>query len=331
VNGEIWAKIRSEMPFYLEKDDETWFDEDGEVLSRYPDNADLRIWDEGTGAGVYFHRFFQGIIVSVPAPQDPAACERIAEIIESADDGGKAWGPKAPRQVTRHGRAWVAGWNRQVGIHVMYRKPIVDTIIRIMQDGLGMDEERLRVRTWGVDALETEPEGPRSLRPTRSGAPARCTDWDDFTVRLDWVLRTLPHDGVLILDHPDVGDYGGYVQFLRDGFRLFDEVASRDVVGIGQDEFLRRLSAIGWKEGPRAWPGQEFPAWTCPADIRIDYDPNRDGDNLAGLVPRVAPVFRDALGLRSPQQLTFRAFRNGPVGDRLSYLDAELGLTRGAK
>jgi hypothetical protein len=318
VSGEVWAKIRSEMQFYLEKDGEK------------PPAAALRIWDEANGAGVRFCRIYKWVEITVPAPRDPAACERIADIIESADDGGSAWGPRSWRRVDRHPLAWEASWNREVGIHVMYRKPIVDTIIEIMQDGLGMDEERLRVRTWGVDARETEPEGPGSFRPTRSGAPARCTDWDDFTARLDWVLRTLPHDGVLILAHPDVGDYGGYVQFLRDGSLLVNEAASRDVVGIGQDEFLRRLSAVGWKEGSEQRAGQEFPTWICPSKIHIDYDPNKDGDNLSGLVERVAPVFHDVLGLRSPQQLRFRAFRNGPTDDALSYLDAELGLTREA-
>jgi hypothetical protein len=310
MDGEIWAKLRAAMPYFLDVDNA-------------PD-AYLRIWDEGTGEYVQFYRWFKAIDVTVLAPRDAAASERIVELLEAAD-ARTGWMPKPVRKAIDLGgsRQWETRWARTSGVGA--RLPIVESVIEIMRDGLGMDEDRLCVRTWGEGLPEQDPQGLRSLRPTRNAAPARCTDWDDFTARLDWVLHTLPDDGVLILCHPNAGEWGGVVQFLRDGVKLRNEAASQDVVGIGQDEVYRRLTALGWREGERDWDGQEFPNWNHTLDARLD-----DRPHLPGLARAVAGVFRDVHGLGSPQELVFEAFRNG-YSDDLAYLDAELGLAREAK
>ncbi|SUD49045.1 Uncharacterised protein [Nocardia otitidiscaviarum] len=325
MGEDRWDGLLRSMPHFLEEEDL----ESG--LDWNPRFLQLR--DENTGRCVHFAQQGCAIEVLLPVPDDAAAAEHLLTVLRDQPDG--LWEPcplplesdatqpnpelRAVERVWRRpelARAWHTGWRR--GEAVEARRRVAASVVAVLDAGLAMAPRRLRCATWSLDAPGTDSYGLPAERPTARAAAPACDDWADFTVRLAWALTTLPWDSVLSLSTPHPGPDPCFVQFLH-GRRLHNEASGWDVAGLGAGEFDRRMTALGWTFAPQSgaliWEGPE---------AHTGYHPR-----LAGIPHRTVATFRDVFAVHHPQDLVFRAFRNGSRDDPdLRYLDRELGVPR---
>ncbi|MBL1074174.1 hypothetical protein JK358_07170 [Nocardia sp. 2] len=329
---EGWDVLLNCMPFFLEEDEEA--DEDS-GLGWNPRFIQVR--DESTGRPVHFAQQGNDIEVVIAVPDDAADAEQLLSVLQAQPDG--FWEPcplhkeadldapdphwQAVQRVRKRpelAREWNTGWRR--GSAIDYRRQVAASVVEVLRKGLGARPERLRFTSWSLDAPGSGTFGLAADRPSERYAPADCDDWADFEARLAWALTTLPWDGVINLSTPHPGPDPCFVQFLH-GRRLYNEASGWDVAGIGAAEFDRRMGDLGWSFAPHSAPGGAALIWEGPV-ARAGYKPN-----LQGAPHRTVTTFREVFTVRHPQDLVFRAFRNGRRRDpELRYLDLELGIPR---
>ncbi|MEV6772444.1 hypothetical protein AB0N05_27800 [Nocardia sp. NPDC051030] len=330
MGAEGWDVLLKWMPFFLE-------DEEAERTGLEWNPRFIQVRDEGIGRHVHFAQQGSDVEVVLAVPEDTADADRLLTVIRAQPDG--IWDPvplvlesdaAAPdpqyravqrvREQPQLAREWSSGWPRRTGID--QRRAIADSVVAVLRHGLAMDCDRLRFTAWSLDAPEKGTYGLAGDRPTERGAPALCDDWDDFEARLAWALTTLPWDGVINISTPHPGPDPCFVQFLH-GRRLFNEASGWDVAGLGSGEFDRRMRDLGWSFAPHSVPGGAALIWEGPV-AQAGYNPQ-----LRGAPQRTVATFRDVFAVRHPQDLVFRAFRNGRRRDpELHYLDVELGVPR---
>ncbi len=146
---------------------------------------------------------------------------------------------------------WTVSWEWYEG-DLEFLTGRAESVIGALRDVLAVPPERLRCRSWGDDGPLDTPFflRDRDERPTVTGAPARCTDWEDLRRRLDWVPQTLPAESAVILTDRDRGG----VQFMTDHYGFMDTGAldHRPVSAEDPDpdtpgnDRERRLFELGW-------------------------------------------------------------------------------------
>ncbi|MFI6507691.1 TY-Chap domain-containing protein [Streptosporangium sp. NPDC050855] len=195
-----------------------------------------------------------------------------------------------------------------------------EAVIGALRDVLAVPPERLRCWTWGEDGPLDAPFRfrDRDERPTATGAPALCTDWEDLRRRLDWVLQTLPTDSAVILTDRDRGG----VQFMSDRLGFMDtgaldyrpvsgELPDRDAPGNDRE---RRLFELGWTPETA---GARSVSWTIGRPVVwADIGP---------LATQAVEVLR-ALGFHDPSELAVKTFRNGMGDEHVKHVAEELGI-----
>ncbi|RDI65731.1 hypothetical protein DFR76_10546 [Nocardia pseudobrasiliensis] len=177
-----------------------------------------------------------------------------------------------------------------------------------MCNGLGMDMRRLRSRAWddkGPQLFYTESDWP-----TSRNAAARCTDWDDFTDRLDWVLHTMPQSAIT-LTAPDQQT----IQFTHQYNGTFSCEASHDP---GNAESARRMAELGWTYETTSYP--RFELWSPPTG-RAGRKPV-----LNNAAYRAVTTFREVYGIDSLRRLQVEVTSLRSRLDEMSYVAIELGL-----
>ncbi|MFI6871781.1 TY-Chap domain-containing protein [Nocardia sp. NPDC050406] len=328
MGEDRWAELTERIPRFLEEEDAA----DAEAGVGWSPHF-LQLRDETTGRHVHFAQQGADIEVLLPVPDDAADAERLLTVLREQPDD--LWEPcplplesdaaqpnpelRAVERVWRRpqlARAWHTGWRR--GGDATERRRVAASVVAVLRDGLDVTPEGLRCATWSLDTPGTATYGLPADRPTARDADPVCDGWADFEARLAWALTTLPWDSVLSLSTPHPGPDPCFVQFLH-GRRLHNEASGWDVAGLGAAEFERRMSALGWTFAPQSgaliWEGPEANA---------GYHPR-----LAGTPQRTVATFREVFTVGHPQDLVFRAFRNGGRDDPdLAYLDRELGVPR---
>ncbi|UGT42334.1 hypothetical protein LTV02_02600 [Nocardia yamanashiensis] len=325
-----WEQLLEELPLYLYP---------------YPpdehEGAILQIRDAETGNRVLF-RDNGGVEVKVPLPEKPEARRELVEILRRhrttnvgtlflatgevirADDR-PMWGPSsvfedptdlAVREVST---AWT-NVDR-------FRQEVAAALVEIFRAGWGASPQRLRY-TVGNDkgpedalyGIGTKLTAVAPDRPTHRGAAENITSWGDFAQRLEWAINTLPYGAILSLFAPHVDPDYTIVEFTNE-FRihsvcLVGPTSTRDCTQLRED-----MGKLGWEWDPLDGQGVEYPMWHGPV-VR-----NLQDSTLGKLVPCVVTTFQEIFGVAHPNELTFtaEALTDDPT---LSYLDAELGLTR---
>ncbi|MEV0708217.1 TY-Chap domain-containing protein [Nocardia aurea] len=203
-----------------------------------------------------------------------------------------------------------------------FREEVALALVEVFRDAWNASPQRLRYTV-------ADSEGPgdalygitRKLtavapdQPTHRGAAETCTGWDDFAERLDWAITTLPHGAVLSLFAPSEDADYTIVSFtsvfsIHSGC-LVGPATSRD-----RAQLRECMGRLGWEWDPLDGDGIEYPIWrAAPA-----HTPQV-------LVPRTVATFHEVFAVADPSALTFTAATRGD-DTALTYLDAELGLTR---
>ncbi|MGJ6965682.1 TY-Chap domain-containing protein [Streptosporangium sp. G11] len=195
-----------------------------------------------------------------------------------------------------------------------------EAVIGALCDVLAVPPERLRCWSWGDDGPLDAPlflKG-RDERPTATGAPTRCTEWEDLRRRLDWVLQTLPTESAVILTN---GERGG-VQFMTDHYG-FASTGALDYRPVSTDtpdpdaprtDRERRMFEIGWT--PDTVTGKCV-SWTVGSPVVwADTGP---------LATQAVEALR-ALGFHDPSELAVKTFRNGMGDEHVKHVAEELGI-----
>ncbi|WP_067570336.1 TY-Chap domain-containing protein [Nocardia acidivorans] len=333
MGTEGWDVLLKWLPFFLEEEDEEADQFGLEWNPRF-----IQVRDESTGRHIHFAKQGSDIEAVVAVPPEPADADRLVSVLRIQPEG--IWDPcplpletdsatpdaqwravQRVREQPRTAREWSTGWRH--GASIEQRKRIAESIVTVLRRGLGMRPERLRFTAWSLDAPDTVGDyGLAPERPSERDAPVLCADWEDFETRLAWALTTLPWDGVINLSTPHPGPDPCFVQFLH-GRQLFNEASGWDVAGLGASEFDRRMRELGWSFAPHSVPGGAALIWEGPV-AQTGYNPR-----LFDTPRRTVTTFREVFAVRHPQDLVFRAFRNGKRRDpELRYLDMELGVPR---
>ncbi|WP_024818121.1 TY-Chap domain-containing protein [Arthrobacter sp. 31Y] len=130
-------------------------------------------------------------------------------------------------------------------------------------------------------------------------------DWNDFRDRLVVTLRGLPDRVILIIAsnvYPN-----RYMQFARQGDRLDAEAPGKDVVVNAVESVLKDA---GWQA-----PGVAQPNWSAVLPLPALTSEYRE------LAERCVAALRDSYGVKSPDDLSYRAWREAeqmPVGQTWS-------------
>ncbi|MCU1639919.1 MAG: hypothetical protein JWN03_194 [Nocardia sp.] len=333
MGAEGWDVLLKWMPSFLEEDEEAADRFGLEWNPRF-----IQVRDESTGRHAHFAQQGTEIEVLITVPDDPADAERLRTALRAQPEG--TWDPcplplesdtatpdpqwRAVQRVQEQpelAREWAAGWRR--GSPLEQRKQIAESVVAVLDRGLAMTPDRLRFSAWSLDAPDTVSDyGLPADRPSERNATAQCADWADFETRLAWALTTLPWDGVINLSTPHPGPDPCFVQFLH-GRQLFNEASGWDVAGLGASEFDRRMRDLGWSFAPHSVPGGAALIWEGPL-AKAGHNPR-----LLSAPQRTVTTFQEVFAVQHPQDLVFRAFRNGRRRDpELRYLDAELGVPR---
>ncbi|WP_067688803.1 TY-Chap domain-containing protein [Nocardia jejuensis] len=336
VGAEGWRVLSHWMPFFLEED-QADSGLGGEPAGLEWNPRFIQIRDESLGRHVHFAQQGSDVEAVIAVPEDTADADRLLSVLRTQPDG--IWDPvplalesdaatpdpqwRAVRRVQEQpqlAREWTTGWRR--GASIDQRRHIADSLVTVLRNGLDMSADRLRFTAWSLDSPETGTYGLAGDRPSERDAPVMCTDWADFEARLAWALTTLPWDGVISISTPHPGPDPCFVQFLH-GRQLFNEASGWDVAGLGASEFDRRMRDLGWSFAPHSVPGGAALIWEGPL-AQAGYNPR-----LLGAPQRTVATFREVFTVRHPQDLVFRAFRNGRRRDQdMRYLDLELGIPR---
>ncbi|MEU4409369.1 hypothetical protein AB0F88_33075 [Streptosporangium sp. NPDC023963] len=214
---------------------------------------------------------------------------------------------------------WTVGWTWYES-DLEFLTGRAEAVIGALRDVLAVPPERLRCWSWGDDGPLDAPYllKDRDERPTATGAPARCTEWEDLRRRLDWVLQTLPTDSAVILTNRERGG----VQFMTDHYGSMDTGAldyrpvsteDPDPDNPGNDR-ERRLFELGWT--PDMVTARSA-CWTVGSPVVwADIGP---------LATQAVEALR-ALGFHDPSELAVRTFRNGMGDEHVKHVAEELGI-----
>ncbi|MFF2550499.1 hypothetical protein ACFVUS_05830 [Nocardia sp. NPDC058058] len=203
---------------------------------------------------------------------------------------------------------WWTCWQVGEGAAVRAdRDAVIASVFSVLRAGYGV--EYPSVVGWAeIVPMPGDPE-LTTCSPSRSGAPANCTGWDDFERRLGWVLQTLPEDWAVNLEVS--GAQRRYQQIWRSRDVLYASVFDATAIGSTSADHDREMAGLGWTHREIHW-------WKGVATVA-------DAGNLSG---RIVRTFREVFAIDGPEALAHRGFRSMPNADVLDYLDAELGLPR---
>ncbi|MEV6071204.1 hypothetical protein AB0L82_32060 [Nocardia sp. NPDC052001] len=298
-----WAELRKTMPYFLEPD----VTDDGNIVYA---SAYCQLRDPDTGFLVDFTSEDKGLTVTVPIPSDPVAAAAILAVIRAQPDGiwrqnDHCWWPASSAE-------WCTGWR-----YFSADPATVASIVAVMRDGLRMDPERLRRRSWDGKGPKAFQSVGHSDEPTDRGLNGPCTDWNEFAERLDWVLHTCPPATIQLRVPASQGH--SFIWFSHQPFGDFHWGAGlHDHAGLGPDEFERRMTALElvYDPDPRG-----HGLWQSTGQYRAGLRPLVDGV-AAGAVS----VLRDVYGIGNPAELTVEAFGNIRGIDDLPYVSRQLGI-----
>lgn len=352
-----WARVLEDMPEYLFNF--------GEVEPR--DGNGIRLRDAETGYEVLFHAVGDEAEIKIPVPADRNVRDRLLAVMRSHRQTSVAihidansskrvvselarWNPE-PRWVTpaeEAGEGWTAEelarkpdsrarervarrpetalqWGTYWPDDPADRSRIAAAVVEVLRDGLGATPERLRYSTFDYHGpvaklygITSELTSVAPDRPSDRGAPGRCVEWQNFIERFEWVLTTLPWGALLTMSAPGLDRDKCFNQFINDNFAIANESAMWESAGLTREEFHQRMTQLGWKWTPQEASGVEYPGWVGPRVRTWGHM------TLGDVAQRTVATFRDVLGVARPDEITF--FSWGP--DTMTYLDAELGLTR---
>ncbi|MGX1810899.1 TY-Chap domain-containing protein [Nocardia sp. NPDC055321] len=320
MNDSSWAAVAEALP---------------EVFNPDYDRIDGRIQlcDRSSGARVLFYLDNTDVIVKVAVPADPTLEARVRALIDTQKTlsfsrfQDPVTGELRPRetQVWQTSRAgenpageWSTGWRA----YADYKTEIAAAVLTIMRDGLEMT-------VGGMCFLAADRHGPLDDmglfagkpvipdRPSLRGVPTRCTQWPDFTRRLDWTLATLPQNSTVTLVAVRGTEMLAMVTFRMNGLMI----EGRAMLGHDRTEDVRhRMSALGWRLDSM----EPTPNWSAP-EAWIG--------SVVGLqefAHHTTAFFAELADVRSPEELLFfatKGLHDGP-DPSLDYLDAELGLRK---
>lgn len=224
------------------------------------------------------------------------------------------------QRVEEYAREWRTGWRHNADDQ---RYEIAAAIVAVLRDGLGTTPDRLRVSSYNnFGPTRTQRVGEvASDRPTLSGLPARCSGWDEFVTRFEWVLATLPWLGIVILDVPRKGSNKQFVQFYNSGGDIDSECMFWDRAGSDLKEIDRLMGVLGWQWAPDHHGAVDAPIWLGPPTGRDTTHPT-----MHELAVLTMVTLRDVVGVAHPNELAFQAFSNAQGVDDMSYVGAELGI-----
>ncbi|MFC9996673.1 hypothetical protein [Nocardia sp. NPDC127526] len=324
---------------------EQLFEDLPQYLYPYPpgehEGALIQIRDVETGYRVLF-RDNGGIEVKVPLPEEPQERRRLVEILRThrttnvgrlilttgevirAEDR-PMWGPfsvfenPADATVREVSTAWT-DIDR-------FRKEVAAALVEIFRDGWSASPQRLRYTVANNEGPEDALYGiTRKLtalapdRPAHRDVAETCTSWEDFAERLEWAINTLPYGAILRLFAPSKDPDYTIVEFTNQ-FSIHSVCLVGPTTPRDRTQLREQMGRLGWEWDPLEGDGIEYPIWRA-SPVRTLRD-----STLRGLVPRTVDTLHDVFGLADPRELTFtaEALTDDPT---LTYLDAELGLTR---
>lgn len=347
VADDAWASLLADLPHVLFPE----WDDDEELL--WPENGDsLQVHDTRTGQQIVFWAEDKGLDIRVTVPADETAAARLRTVLESQRTNSFAmvrdyesgrmvpleeplWSPVEIRaggdravdenraHCADYAREWRTGWRHGADS----RNEVAAAIVAVLRDGLGTTPEQLRVTSYNDRGPTTTQRmgGVASSRPTSSGLPARCSGWDEFVTRFEWILTTLPWLGNVILSVRGKSTQDAqFMQFCNTGGNVDTECILWDQAGLELHELDRRMGALGWRWAPDHLGSREDPVWLGPPSGRQTRHPA-----MSDLAVLTMTTLRDVAGVEDPSGLVFEAFSNARGVDDMSYVGAELGIDAG--
>lgn len=334
-----WALLQADIPLVLYPD----WDDDGEI--RWPQaDESVQLYDTASGQRILFCPDGKGIGITVSVPDDRGAAAQLRAVLQSQrtaslslvrdyETGGMrpmeqaVWEPLpgSARAVEEDGRVgersdgpaelareWRTGWRHNAA----YRDEIAAAIVAVLRDGLGSRPADLRVCAFNNEG-PTEPPRLGTVvpdRPTKRGAPAQCSSWDDLADRVRWVLTTLPLLGYLDLSVPGTPlsiqlSKSGNAHLVRGVF--WNEKQS----GPGSQELQDRMITLGWQWGAMNWNTPKARSGTANPTVR-------------SLTVVTIATLRTICEAADPNILVSRGFVNGAPALELPYVATELGLAQ---
>ncbi|MFB8003965.1 hypothetical protein [Nocardia sp. NPDC056000] len=337
VEGD-WAGVLADISWVLFPE---WGDH--EQLVSPVDGDSVQVRDTLTGQRVLFWAEDKGIEVRVTVPDDAIAAARLRSVLEAQrttsfamgrdSESGQLvpleqplWRPVEAyddraaadgRPAEVRAREWWTGWRHGAD----YRDEVAASVVAVLRDGLLTTPANLRLSAYGDLGPRRPPKVGAAIsdRPTGRGLPARCSGWDEFADRLEWVLTTLPGLGYLNLSIP------GRLLFVQ--LSRSDDDAVRGVASIGTQADARALHTpmreLGWIWGaPYGFEGNaEFEGWITPPVRTGTTNPT-----MARLVALIVGTLRTIGEAEHPNELAFEAFSNRAGADDMSYVATELGI-----